>query len=94
MTVRSLRGDKNQCEMLGFVTDGRTPLPAAQTELTLRGLTIAWRSLLAEHRAELTHVLQQTEMFNGYSHVQKVRKSPLTVCWSVLVQRVYNQLKC
>ena len=47
-----------------------------------------------EQRTELTQVLQQTEMFNGHCHVQKVRKSPLTMCWSVLVQRVFNQLKC
>ena len=76
------------------LTDGRTPLPAAQTELTLKGLTTAWRSLLVEQRTKLTQVLQQTDMFSGHSHAQKVRKSPSTVCQSALVQRVYNQLKC
>ena len=61
--VRSWRGDvvddaghKNQFEMFGSVTDGRTPLPASQTKLT----TTAWRSLLAKQRTELTQVLQQT----------------------------------
>ena len=96
MMVRSWRGDvvddaghKNQCEMLRSVTDGRIPLPAAQTGLTLRGLTTAWRSLLVEQRTELTQVLQQTGMFNGH-----VEKFPLTVCWLALVQRVFKQLKC
>ena len=40
----------------GARISGRTPLPAAQTELTLRGLTTAWRSLLVEQRTELTQV--------------------------------------
>ena len=80
--------------MIGSATDGRTSLPDAQTELTLRGLTTAWRSLLVEQRTELTQVFATDRMFNGHNHVQKVRKSPLTVCWSVLVQRVYNQLTC
>ena len=85
---------KNQFEMLRSATDGRTPLPAAQTELPLRGLTTAWRSLLVEQRTELTQVLQQTELSNGHSRVQKVRKSPLILCWSAMMQRVFNQLKC
>ena len=35
-TIVDDAGRKNQCEMLGSVTESRTPLPAAQTELTLR----------------------------------------------------------